>query len=119
MRIEVAPEARKDIAAILRTSEHNFGKAARSRYRRLIQAAFAELQDNPSQAYVSKSTSLPVGLGLLHLRNARNSGEVTNPRHYVVFRVVGETVQIFRVIHDAMNVAERLRDYWLRGFFSR
>jgi toxin ParE1/3/4 len=111
MRVEVAPEARRDIAAILRISERNFGKAARSRYRELIQAAFDDLRNDPYPAALSKPPALPRGLCLLHLRNVRPPRDVSNPRHYVAFRVVGETVQILRVVHDAMNVAERLQSY--------
>lgn len=102
--------ARADIDDIRAHSIEQFGAAAEDRYSTLIEAALINLRDNPTRAGVQTFDHTDVCA--YHLQHARRqvpvAQRVGNPRHYIVFRATNETLDILRVLHDAMDVLAHL-----------
>ena len=112
--LDLAPEARRDIAAILAASEADFGPIARRRYRLLIEAAFADLQADPARAGVRPVPEVAPDLHLYALRHSRKraaaADRVRRPAHAVAFRVDPHHVLILRVLDERMDLPARLRE---------
>jgi toxin ParE1/3/4 len=103
-RVRVSGPARRDIAHILRTSETEFGAAARTRYRRLIDKALNDLAQDPSRLGVRAIDDVRAGYFIYHLRFSKYSGEkaaIRRPRHLIAFSVdgVGDVI-IARLFHE-------------------
>ena len=112
MRPNVTAGARRDILLILTASRTQFGQAAQKRYRVLLEQAIMDVADNPNRPGVTSPPDLPHGLKLYHTRHARSrlpsAERVGRPRHFVVFRLVNEGIEILRVLHDAMDLPSHL-----------
>ncbi|MBN9611850.1 MAG: hypothetical protein BGO26_16640 [Actinobacteria bacterium 69-20] len=110
--LSLAPAARADIIDTLDWSVKNFGDLVREGYEALIVAAFDLIRDDPTVLGSRERADLAVGLRTLHLRACRNHvspavRRISSPRHFVVYRKVGEVVQVVRLLHDAMNLPEQ------------
>lgn len=108
-QIELADEARQDVLAILEWSVARFGESVREGYEALIQAAFERIADSPDTAGSHERDDLRSDVRSLHLRTCRSDvlrtvRRITNPRQFVIYRQVGETVQVVRLLHDAMDL---------------
>lgn len=104
------PAARADISDILKTSSRMFGPRARRSYKALIDRALNRLYENPQSAGVQHHDDLP-GISLFHLRHARTHGAAPkHARHIIVFTYDDTTLTILRVLHDSMDIAERVGD---------
>ena len=108
MRIVViAPGAQRQMREALVWSRDTFGVVAADRYRRLIEAAAAELADNPDRRGV---VQCPNDLRTFHLKLASHKHGVAAPRHILVFRSDDRVLTVIRVFHDAMDLPARLSD---------
>lgn len=108
-QISLAPAARADIIDILDWSAQNFGAKVREGYEALIVAAFDLIREDPSVLGSRERADLAEGLRTLHLRACRNEvspavRRIASPRHFVVYRHVGEVVQVVRLLHESMDV---------------
>ncbi len=92
------PAARADISDILKTSSRMFGPRARRNYKALIDRALNRLYENPQSAGVQHHDDLP-GISLSK-----------QARHIIVFTYDDTTLTILRVLHDSMDIAERVGD---------
>ena len=109
-----APRARLDIAEILDWTLCEFGPKAARRYSLLLETALADLAENPERLGVVRRPEISKECGTYHLfhsrkKAARAGRKVRDPRHFLVFRVsTDETLEIVRVLHDAMDLGEHL-----------
>jgi toxin ParE1/3/4 len=99
------------LAIILRQSREQFGDGAQRRYERLLNATMREIAVDPQRPGVREASN---GALIYHSRHASRrlpaADRVARPRHIVVYRVVGDEVRILGLLHDAMNLPERLQD---------
>lgn len=102
-------EADKDFAGILYWTMRQFGKAQATAYRQTIESALEALQGGPTVAGVRRLDGLSGGLMTLHVARGGRKG-----RHFIVFRVAPDadhpTLDILRILHDAMDTARYLPD---------
>src|SRR4051812_47972341 len=118
-RFVLSPLARNDIDEILVWSEEWFGGQGRRRYELLLLTAIQCVADDPnlpgSHELSDVVTSLQVyQMRTYHIRHSRNRiqskrDRVKDPRHFIVYHPaeVG-TVQIVRILHDAMDITRHL-----------
>lgn len=103
-RLSLAPAARADIIDTLDWSTQNFGAKVREGYEALIVTALDLIREDPAALGSRERADLAGGLRTLHLRACRNEvspavRRIASPRHFVVYRQVGEDVQVVRLLH--------------------
>ncbi|MFZ2964993.1 MAG: type II toxin-antitoxin system RelE/ParE family toxin [Rhodoglobus sp.] len=108
----LAPEAEADIDDILEWSVTQFGAEIRDGYEELIDAAIRSILDDPDRAGSHDRIDLGGGVRSLHLMSSRddvspNVRKIVKPRHFVIYRQVGNVVQVVRLLHEAMNLPEQ------------
>lgn len=104
----IAAEARADIRDILVWSQLRFGDAVRDGYEELIFTAISDIAADPDHAGVRSRREIGDGVKSWHLALSRDhvaagAWRIRTPRHFVIFRVIGEEVCILRLLHDAMD----------------
>jgi toxin ParE1/3/4 len=115
-RFRLSPQAERDIESILAWSQAEFGEKARLRYEALLLRALLDLADSPDRPGSQDRPELAPGARTYHLRHSRDrvkksTGQVQRPRHFLLFRVLDDgTVEVGRVLHDAMDLARHLPD---------
>lgn len=92
MEVNIAPQARSDIAGIMAWTEENFGPQTLSRYAKLIATAIEQIAENPDLAGSIQRPEIAQNCRTYHLFFSRKSGgragdRVRHPRHFVVYRV--------------------------------
>jgi toxin ParE1/3/4 len=106
-QLHLAKAAQDDIAQVLEWTVHAFGTMGLKRYETLIQTALTDLASNPSRIGVRTRDDIGRAICTYHLASSRKrsstGSQVAKPRHLMVFRVVGDTVQVARLLHDAMD----------------
>jgi toxin ParE1/3/4 len=111
-QLRVAKAAQDDIAQILEWTVHAFGAVGLKRYETLIQAALPDLAADPRRVGVRTRDDIGPAICTYHLASSRKrtstGSQVAKPRHLVVFRIVGNTVQVARFLHDAMDFARHV-----------
>ena len=111
MRLVVAPAAEADFDEIIRASAETFGEDAAHRYRLLIQQAFADVLARPDRP-VAKD--MPADLRLYPIRHSRLGvpapDRVGRSRHVLVYRRLGDRLEIIRILHDRMDIPARLNE---------
>ena len=104
--------ARRDVANALAQSEAQFGRAARRRYRLLLERALDDLARDPTRPGVRADAHLPPDHRLYPVRLSRArvapADRVGHPRHVVVFRVDERGVEVLRLLHEAMDLPRHL-----------
>lgn len=108
----LAPEAEADIDDVLEWSVERFGGAVRDGYEELINAAIVHILNDPNHAGSHDRPEFGRGVRSLHLRSSRDDvseevRKIVNPRHFVIYRQVGDTIQVVRLLHEAMNLPEQ------------
>ena len=111
--VRISPQACVDIADTLRFTEVRLGESVRNRYQDLLQETFLALAEQPRPAGSRLRDELAPGLLSLHLSFnvlQMTDGRVIRPRHIVFYRAsTDQIVEILRVLHDAMEVAQNLK----------
>jgi toxin ParE1/3/4 len=111
-RLRVSSTAERELDTIFAASEAQFGEVVADRYRRLVSAALVDLRLDADRAGVR--TLSQSGAKLYHLRHSRHrlprGQSVARPRHFLAFRIVDDGIVILRVLHDAMDLPEHLKD---------
>jgi len=115
MPIRYFPAARQDIKNTLKWSAENFGNAALDRYKALLAVAIAEIHADPKLLHSYEEPGLQPGIRLYHIRHSRKRAAVQdqivgNPRHIVVYMVVSADTVIVRILHDQMELAQRVAE---------
>lgn len=111
--VRIAAQAQIDITDTLRFTQMRLGESVKARYQDLLQATLQSLVDDPVQTDSTSRDDLSPGLRSLHVGfNAlkMTDGRIIRPRHIVFYRIgEDQAVEILRVLHDAMEVAQQLR----------
>lgn len=111
-RYRVSGPAKADIAAILGTSERNFGSEARIRYRALIAAALRRVASVPDGRLTVARDDLREGLRAYHIRHSRDDSTeapVAHPVHVVFYRPINrDLIEVVRVLHERMDAGRHL-----------
>lgn len=113
-RLRLSASAEQDIEDILEHSELHFGEIARLRYEALLEAALNAIAADPDRPAVRLRDELGPGVRTYHIFHARclartSHGVVGRPRHLLVFRISHlHILDIGRVLHDAMDLAQHL-----------
>lgn len=114
MKLRLTRRARADLAAVLRQGREQFGDEAQRRYERLLNATMRELAADPRRPGVRAASSAADDARLYHSRHTSRrlpaADRVARPRHIIVFRIADDEVRILRVLHDAMDLPEHLKD---------
>ncbi|WP_438302079.1 type II toxin-antitoxin system RelE/ParE family toxin [Pseudomonas sp. NMS19W] len=109
----MSPQACIDIADTLRFTEVRLGESVRNRYREVLQETFLALAAQPALVGSKMRDELSPGLRSLHLSFnmlQMTDGRALRPRHIVFYRTgTDQIVEILRVLHDAMEVAQNLK----------
>lgn len=107
--------AETQIEEILERSQETFGSITRERYAILLVAAMQDVADAPHRHGVSWKRTPSGNVGVYHIRDSRRRvpnppGPVSEPRHYLVFRIGSDgIVDILGFIHDSMLFDRALR----------
>lgn len=109
-QLDLGDDAKADIRDILEWSVSHFGVPVRDGYQALIRAAFVCIAEDPELPGSHNRDTLRPGLRTLHLRTCRNEvspavRRIASPRHFIVYRQVGEVIQVVRLLHDAMDIS--------------
>lgn len=113
MRYHLSRKAISDIADLLDTSEEKFGLTAQARYAVLIDQAIRDVADDPFRPLSKERPDLGEGIRMWHLRNSRDrvlGDKVKQPRHFLMYRVVDDEVQIGRVTFERRNLPRQVSD---------
>ena len=114
LKVALTAGARRQIARALARSHQRFGTLARVCYEALIEQAVVDLASNPARPGV-RSLDDFIHYPIRHSR--RNvpdpPGRVGDPRHILIARVAGDTLNVLALAHDSMGEAS------LRRFRSR
>lgn len=106
----LAPDAEADIDDILEWTVERFGEPVRDGYEELINTAINELLADPERIGTEPRPDLGPGIRVVHLRSSRDHiphgvRRILKPRHFVVYRQVGDVLQVVRVLHEAMDLS--------------
>jgi len=109
----LSPRAEEDIAAILAWTDEHFGRAARRRYEALLVQAILDVAADPERPGATTRPEIAADARTYHLWHSRRRvsarvGRVQTPRHFLLFRVAGERIEIGRVLHDSMDLPRHL-----------
>ncbi|MCC5872009.1 MAG: type II toxin-antitoxin system RelE/ParE family toxin [Gammaproteobacteria bacterium] len=111
MLYRLSAAARGDIVDILARTHERFGDLAAKRYEILIITALRDIAAEPDRPGSRHRPELGQGVRSWHLvlsrdRARRESGMVRRPRHFLIYRVDDDRVDVGRVLHDAMELAD-------------
>ena len=111
-RVRLTGPARRDIANILRRSGDEFGEPARTRYRRLIDAALNDLARDPARVGTRSIDDIRANYFIYHLRISNSAGgkvSVARPRHPIAFYIdTNDDVIVARLFHERQLLAQHL-----------
>jgi len=105
----ISEPALADLDEILEWSAIQFGEDIRNRYAALIKVAVADITANPYRIEARKRPDLREGLRSWHLRMSRERARrmgivVHHPRHFLLYRVIGNVVRITRILHEKRDL---------------
>lgn len=110
-RLVVEPPARVEIKKIRAYSRRVFGEGAQHQYGALMQRALDLLCADPQRVNVQRREDLPRAPYTFHIRHARLRGaSPKDARHIIVFTYDDATLTVLRVLHDSMDISERVGD---------
>ena len=111
-RVRLTGPARRDIAIILRRSGDEFGEPARTRYRRLIDAALNDLARDPARVGTRSIDDIRADYFIYHLRfsdSVAGKVSVARPRHLIAFYIdANGDVIVARLFHEWQLLARHL-----------
>jgi toxin ParE1/3/4 len=101
--------ALRDFQDCILWSARNFGKQAAYRYKVLLEVAILDLGENADPIGSDSIEEFNGSVRKYHLRHSRKNAAVgglivKKPRHFIVYRVNGDTLEILRVLHDRMDL---------------
>lgn len=113
VELEVTDAAKADIADILAVSADQFGEKSQRRHEALIATGLQTLRDSPFPSASTARPELGSQIRTYHLwhcrrRAASEFGEVSAPRHLLLYEATAMRVRVLRVLHDAMELKRHL-----------
>lgn len=110
-QIKIEPPALKEIRALLSWSRQRFGDEAARNYEKLLRRAYNLLREDPLRPNVQRREDLPRTPYTFHIRHARIRGlSPKHARHIIVFTYDEATLYVLRVLHDSMDISDRVGD---------
>ncbi len=110
--LKLSAPAQDDIIQILAWTHEAFGDVGRARYENLIATALIDLRNDPGRAGVRQRDDIGTGICTYHLASSRKrvttARQVAKPRHFVLFRVSRNVIEVARLLHDAMDFSLHL-----------
>lgn len=108
-RYVLSQRAANDIDEILVWSLKTFGPQTGARYEILLYQAMVDVTHDPQLTGSFLLEELGPGLHIYHRHHSRmnvadEKERVKSPRHFLVYRLRGEQVEIVRILHDAMDL---------------
>lgn len=106
--------ASEDILNILVRAEEQFGEIGRLRYEALLETALRDVAANPERVGSVARPEIGVVVRIYHIRHSRlrartSKGTVKRPRHFFLYRAMGDdVVEIGRILHDVMDLEQHL-----------
>lgn len=86
------------------------GDSRRNRYENLISTALIDLRADPARAGVRQRDDIGKIVRTYHLASSRKRAttrkQVAKPRHFVLFRVKKNVIEVARLLHDAMDFSQ-------------
>ena len=112
-RVKLAGAARREIGSILRRSRREFGEEASLRYEALIRQAIVDIRENPRRPEARPRPDIAPGQFTYHLICSRDRarlshGVVRRPRHFFLYRISDNVIEILRVLHDSRDIDQAL-----------
>jgi toxin ParE1/3/4 len=94
-RIELRPAAARDLDAIADYTKQQWGKGQARLYLAAIRANIESLKDFPMRhpAYQSEG---------------KEFRKLLSGHHLIFYRIIGDTVQVIRILHERMDVDRHL-----------
>jgi toxin ParE1/3/4 len=108
LRIRLSAEAQADILHILEWTQDRHGDGVREQYEKLVLSALRDLLADPLRLGSVARPELGDEVRSYHLRNNRKEGRIARPRHLILYRMRTITVDVGRVLHDAMELERHL-----------
>ncbi len=117
LQFHVTGSARRDIAAIVKRSLREFGKAASLRYSALIRQALLDIEADPERPGSKEQPEIMIkGARTYHLEFSRSrvsGSSVKDPRHFLLYRRrEDDVIEVARILHDGRDLQRHLpEDY--------
>jgi toxin ParE1/3/4 len=102
-RVRLGAAAELDFANILKWTVENFGARQARVYRDTLLQTIAELAEGPDIVGSKPRDEILRGLRTLHVARHGRRG-----RHFLMYRVERRTIEIVRILHDAMEVSHHI-----------
>jgi toxin ParE1/3/4 len=121
LQIHLSGPARRNIAAIVKRSLHEFGEAASLRYEALVQQALYDIGIDPERPGSKELPEIMIkGARTWHLELSRRrvSGPgVKEPRHFILYRRrENGVVEVARILDHSLDLQRHLpKDYRRRN----
>jgi toxin ParE1/3/4 len=110
--LNLSAPAQDDIVQILAWTQEAFGDIGRTRYESLITSALIDLRNDPGRAGVRQRDDIGTGICTYHLASSRKrvatARQVAKPRHFVLFRVSRNVIEVARLLHEVMDFSQHL-----------
>jgi len=107
--VHLTAAAEADLQNIIDWTLEQFGDKQALVYIDTVSAALEALSDGPTTVGVKERPEIAKGLFTLHVARGNRRG-----RHVVLFRVVEKgrtrTIEVLRLLHDAMDLARHIPD---------
>lgn len=108
-RLRLGDDAEADIDYVLEWASSRFGSPLRDCYEALIGATLTRIACDPHLMGSQDRDDLGTGLRTVHLSVCRNDVSpgvrlIASPWHFVVYRHLGDCVDIIRLLHQAMEI---------------
>ena len=110
--LKLSTPAQDDIIQILAWTQEAFGDMGRTRYENLITTALIDLRNDPDRVGVRQRGDIGAGICTYHLASNRKrvttASQVAKPRHFVLFRVPRDAIEVARLLHHGMDISQHL-----------
>jgi toxin ParE1/3/4 len=109
--IVLSPAAEEDIREVLLWSLDKFGAAAGDRYRALLIQALRDLETDPLRPGSRMRPELSKSARTYHMALSRMNVErprVKAPRHFILYRISSDGIEVARILHDSRDLARHL-----------
>jgi toxin ParE1/3/4 len=112
-RLIVAPRARFEIRLIAARILETFGRTTARNYEQLIRQAFRDVGEDPTRAAARRFDDEDPPLWAYHLTYSRPRTSalqrIGQPRHLLIYSFDEHSVEILRVLYDAMDLRKHVR----------
>ena len=103
-RIHFVSDAERDVSAVIEYSAATFGARQAKVYETTLTLAFMALRAGPGLRGSIAHNELGTGIRSLHVARGGRRG-----RHMIIYRELpGRTIEVLRVLHDAMDLARHV-----------